>query len=167
MPNGGPDSCATCGFNRSNDGQWSIESETPGFCTIRYTEIPVPHWTYCKNWHTRSLTPQGPIYASMYDAGYRRLPSSATSKAERIGPMEGIWRSTLPLHACGSPAGVRVGLAGATVRLECLLVPRAWPATRRDDGEHRRWCQRREYRSCGTEALIRFIPRVTSLVIVR
>src|SRR5437660_4161648 len=74
MPNGGSDNCATCGFNRSNDGQWGVESETPGFCTIRHTEIPVPHWTYCKNWHTRSLSPHGPIYASMYDAGYRRLP---------------------------------------------------------------------------------------------
>ena len=30
--------------------------------------------TYCKTWHTRPLSPQDPIYASTYDAGYRRLP---------------------------------------------------------------------------------------------
>src|ERR1022692_1627669 len=29
---------------------------------------------YCKNWHTRSLSPQGPIYGSMYDGGTRRVP---------------------------------------------------------------------------------------------
>jgi hypothetical protein len=74
MPNGGPDNCATCGFNRSNDGRWGALSETIGFCTIRHTEILIPHFTYCKNWHTRSSSPQGPIYASMYDQGYRRVP---------------------------------------------------------------------------------------------
>lgn len=74
MPNGGPDNCATCGFNRSNDGRWGVLSETIGFCTIRHTEILIPHFTYCKNWHSRSSSPQGPIYASMYDQGYRRVP---------------------------------------------------------------------------------------------
>jgi hypothetical protein len=94
MPNGGPDNCATCGFNRVNEGRWGELSEAAGFCTIRHVEISVPHWTYCKNWHTRSSTPQGPIYASMYDEGYRRVPWFG-----RVAPETGVHAACL---VCGA-----------------------------------------------------------------
>ena len=77
MPNGGPDNCAACGLNRTNAGEWISSADAklePGFCTIRFAAIRAPHWTYCKNWHSRKSTPEGPIYASMYDNGYRRVP---------------------------------------------------------------------------------------------
>ena len=58
-------------------------------------------------------------------------------------------------------------VAGINAQLEPeLLVPRAWSATRRDDGDidaaAAQGMPQLRYR-----ALIRFIPRVTSLVIVR
>src|ERR1700693_5894412 len=77
MPNGGPDNCATCGFNRINSGQWTTSGEAklePGYCTIRNLSIVNPHWTYCKNWHSRETNPEGPVFSSMYDEGYRRVP---------------------------------------------------------------------------------------------
>ena len=73
MPNGGADNCANCGFNLNNEGRWGDLSEASGHCTIRHTAIPNPLWTYCKNWHSRSQSPEGPIYCSMYDHGYRRV----------------------------------------------------------------------------------------------
>jgi hypothetical protein len=78
MPNGGPDNCGTCGFNRRNRGVWCNlepdESQT-SFCEIRGTPILADHWTYCQNWHSRSRDPIGPIYASgIYDHGYQRIP---------------------------------------------------------------------------------------------
>jgi hypothetical protein len=48
LPNGGPDNCATCGFNHSNEGRWGAHSKPPGFCTIRHTEIPVPQRTIAR-----------------------------------------------------------------------------------------------------------------------
>jgi hypothetical protein len=77
MPNGGPDNCATCGFNRINGGQWNPAGALnlgPGYCTIRGMEIMVPHFTYCKNWHTHASEPLGPVYTSMYEDGYQRVP---------------------------------------------------------------------------------------------
>src|ERR1043165_6706107 len=78
MPNGGPDNCSTCGFNRRNRGVWRNsapdEDQLP-FCEIRGIPVFNDHWTYCQNWHTRTRAPIGPIYASgMYDEGYRRIP---------------------------------------------------------------------------------------------
>jgi hypothetical protein len=78
MPNGGPDNCGTCGFNRRNWGQWRNpapdENELP-FCRIRSVLVLGDHWTYCENWHTRTSEPVGPIYASgLYEGGYRRIP---------------------------------------------------------------------------------------------
>jgi hypothetical protein len=78
MPNGGPDNCSTCGFNRRNRGAWRNpspdESQMP-FCEIRGVSILMEHWTYCQNWHSRTRAPLGPIYASgMYESGYRRIP---------------------------------------------------------------------------------------------
>lgn len=78
MPNGGPDNCSTCGFNRRNAGLWrnSAPDETQlPFCEIRGVPVPYDHWTYCQNWHTRTSDPIGPIYASgIYDECYRRIP---------------------------------------------------------------------------------------------
>jgi hypothetical protein len=78
MPNGGPDNCSTCGFNRRNAGVWRNpapdETHMP-FCEIRGVPILNDHWTYCQNWHTREPVPVGPIYTSgIYDESYRRIP---------------------------------------------------------------------------------------------
>jgi hypothetical protein len=78
MPNGGPDNCSTCGFNRRNRAIWRNprpdESQLP-FCEIRDLPVLMEHWTYCQNWHSRTRKPIGPIYSSgIYDGGYRRIP---------------------------------------------------------------------------------------------
>jgi hypothetical protein len=78
MPNGGPDNCGTCGFNRRNRGVWRNptpdDSQLP-FCEIRGLTVLIDHWTYCQNWHSRTRDPIGPIYASgLYENGYRRIP---------------------------------------------------------------------------------------------
>ncbi len=78
MPNGGPDNCGTCGFNRANHGRWGHpegERQEPSFCTIRQVPILTDLWTYCHNWHTKNPVPEGPIFASgLYDQGYVRIP---------------------------------------------------------------------------------------------
>lgn len=52
MPNGGPDNCGTCGFNRRNRGIWRNpepdETQT-SFCEIRGVAMLADHWTYCQN----------------------------------------------------------------------------------------------------------------------
>src|SRR5260221_9585001 len=72
MPNGGPDNCARCGFNKANDGRWpgpGEEQESPGFCTIRGFAVDNSFWTYCKNQHSRDPKPQGPVYGAVYTRG--------------------------------------------------------------------------------------------------
>ena len=52
MPNGGPDCCGTCWFNRSNGGQRgsvNFRPDIPSFCEIRHLPIPNPFYTYCAN----------------------------------------------------------------------------------------------------------------------
>lgn len=88
MPNGGPDNCGNCGFNRRNRGIWRNptpnESELP-FCEIRKVHVMIDHWTYCQNWHTRTSEPIGPIYASgLYEDGYRRIPWHGNIEPERV-----------------------------------------------------------------------------------
>jgi hypothetical protein len=78
MPNGGPDNCGTCGFNRRNRGIWRNpepdETQT-SFCEIRGIAVLADHWIYCQNWHTRTRNPIGPIYSSgIYEGRYRRIP---------------------------------------------------------------------------------------------
>ena len=89
MPNGGPDNCSTCGFNRCNRGVWrnpAPDESQPPFCEIRGVPIFNDHWTYCQNWHTRTPAPVGPIYASgMYDQSYRRIPWHGAIAPEPIG----------------------------------------------------------------------------------
>jgi len=108
MPNGGPDNCATCGFNRNNAGQWTVggaDNLTPGYCTIRALEVSTPHWTYCKNWHTHSNVPAGPVYTAMYESedGYLRVPYY-----RRECPLTGVETTC---YVCGDPSllsGIRV-----------------------------------------------------------
>jgi hypothetical protein len=77
MPNGGPDNCSTCGFNRRNRGIWrnpSPDEQQLPFCEVRGLPVLIDHWTYCQNWHTRTRKPVGPVYASgLYEEGYRRI----------------------------------------------------------------------------------------------
>jgi hypothetical protein len=78
IPNGGPDNCGTCGFNRRNRGMWrnpAPDETQTSFCEIRSLAMLADHWTYCQNWHTRTREPIGPIYSSgAYEGGYRRIP---------------------------------------------------------------------------------------------
>ena len=90
MPNGGPDSCGTCGFNRRNRGVWrnpTPDEREVSFCEIRDIPISADHWTYCQNWHTRTPQPIGPVYASgLYESGYRRIPWHGNVEPERTAP---------------------------------------------------------------------------------
>lgn len=77
MPNGGPDNCGRCGFNKANNGRWpgsGEENDSPGWCTIRGFDIDCALWTYCKNQHSRDPEPVGPIYTAVYTSGYQRVP---------------------------------------------------------------------------------------------
>jgi len=88
MPNGGPDNCSTCGFNRRNRGLWknpSPDESQPPFCDIRGVPVPIEHWTYCQNWHSRTRAPIGPLYISgIYDGGYCRIPWHGTVQPEMV-----------------------------------------------------------------------------------
>lgn len=77
MPNGGPDNCSNCRFNR--------DPERPiGYCALRQVTIANTHWTYCRDFtsvHSAdpllAKAPTGPIFASGgYEAGvgYVRIP---------------------------------------------------------------------------------------------
>jgi hypothetical protein len=89
MPNGGPDNCSTCGFNRCNGGVWkstAIPAHGMPFCVIRQVPVLNDHWTYCRNWHTRTRKPVGPVYASgLYEGGYHRIPWDGAVEPETIG----------------------------------------------------------------------------------
>lgn len=69
MPNGGSDCCASCWFNRANNGTPGIVNTNPripSFCKIRGLAIPDPGYTYCAN-HPyrrpkRDAIPIGPVY---------------------------------------------------------------------------------------------------------
>jgi hypothetical protein len=86
MPNGGPDNCGTCGFNRQNGGMWrnpAPDKSQPPFCEIRSASVPFDLVTYCENWHTRTREPIGPIYSQglheinfeeQHVSGYVRIP---------------------------------------------------------------------------------------------
>src|SRR5882672_6954878 len=108
MPNGGPDNCARCGFNKPNDGRWpgpGEEQESPGFCTIRGIAVDNPFWTYCKNQHSRQSEPQGPVYGAVYTQGYQRVPWY-----DSMSPCEG----EATCHVCGDHVltGILLPFAG-------------------------------------------------------
>jgi len=115
MPNGGPDNCATCGFNRTNRDQWNPDGHQnlqPGYCLIRGMDIMIPHFTYCKNWHTRTGPPLGPVYTSMYEPeeGYQRVPYY-----RRRAPETEVEATCF---VCGDHSYNGVRLAGLTPPLE-------------------------------------------------
>jgi len=78
MPNGGPDNCGTCGFNRRNRGIWrnpQPDETVTAYCELRGIHPTGDHWTYCENWHTRMRKIAGPVYKSgLYEGGYHRIP---------------------------------------------------------------------------------------------
>ena len=125
MPNGGPDNCSTCGFNRRNNGVWGNsardDSEMP-FCEIRGVLVLNDHWTYCQNWHTRTRAPVGPIYASgIYDECYRRIPWHGAVAPELINA--GV------CNECGDPVhdGISIPvLEGAPLAFCCNLHYLEW-----------------------------------------
>jgi hypothetical protein len=71
MPNGGPDCCGTCWFNRKNKDAVGFNPDRdrdsePDFCTIRDLSIEKPFYTYCDN-HPyrrpeRDRVPIGPVF---------------------------------------------------------------------------------------------------------
>ena len=90
MPNGGPDCCGKCGFNKAvqelvyplpdrREQFWAISH-----CTLRNLKITDPFWTYCYSFcYTNQLPeldenefmpPVGWVYASGLYEGYVRIP---------------------------------------------------------------------------------------------
>lgn len=78
MPNGGPDNCGNCLWNRTaNEKRNKI-----GYCELRKIKISVPYWTYCDNFEFWSETLpdawpkiEGPIYSSgVFEGYYTRIP---------------------------------------------------------------------------------------------
>ena len=82
----------------------------PGYCTIRNLSIAVPHWTYCKNWHSREANPEGPVFSSIYDEGYRRVPWLS-----HTAPETGIDAMCV---TCGIASGNGIGISLGTERFE-------------------------------------------------
>lgn len=88
MPNGGSDCCASCWFNRANNGTPGVintDPRIPSFCEIRDLAIPDPGYTYCAN-HPyrrpdRASIPIGPVYTGNAD-GVREIwqPSPDTEE---------------------------------------------------------------------------------------
>lgn len=89
MPNGGPDNCGTCGFNRRNRGIWrnpQPDETVTAYCELRGVSPTADHWTYCQNWHTRTRKVVGPVYVSgLYENGYHRIPWHGNVEPEQIG----------------------------------------------------------------------------------
>ena len=78
MPNGGPDCCGNCGFNKAvqemahphpdqREKFWAL-----CHCTLRNVHITNPFWTYCGNFYYGKI--QGWIFASGLYEGYVRIP---------------------------------------------------------------------------------------------
>ena len=88
MPNGGPDCCGNCGFNKAvqemahphpdqRERFWAISH-----CTLRNLKITNPFWTYCQNFRYgkplpepgERVPPEGWVYASGLYEDYVRIP---------------------------------------------------------------------------------------------
>ena len=89
MPNGGPDCCGNCGFNRAVQEMAHPHPENPdrfweiSYCTLREVRIKNPFWTYCDNFRYGKTLPNpeeteeaiGWIHGSgLYEGSYRRIP---------------------------------------------------------------------------------------------
>jgi hypothetical protein len=91
MPNGGPDNCANCAFNKAvqkmdypypfNDDQMKRFYQL-SYCTLRDVKITSPFWTYCDNFRseeelsdqTKKVKIIGWIFANGLYEGYVRIP---------------------------------------------------------------------------------------------
>ena len=88
MPNGGPDCCGNCGFNKAvqemahphpdqREKFWALS-----YCTLRAVKVISPFWTYCHNFRYGKRIPdpnervelKGCISASGLYEGYVRIP---------------------------------------------------------------------------------------------
>lgn len=129
MPNGGPDCCGTCWFNRANGGKAGDlvnNPNIPSHCEIRNLDVPDPFYTYCANHPhhrpNRDPIPIGPIYTAAY-AG----PGLYGRTVWRLSPdTEEIRQHLLDLvrlpegHAKGG-LGAIFGPSAYTVALEQLI----------------------------------------------
>ena len=93
MPNGGPDCCGNCGYNKAvqemahphpdrKEEFWNLSH-----CTLRQVRIPDPFWTYCENFlygkeipeEDAEVQPKGYISGSGLFEGYVRIPWNDTT----------------------------------------------------------------------------------------
>ena len=90
MPNGGPDCCGNCGFNRAVQEMAHPHPHAPekfwdiSNCTLRDIKVCNPFWTYCDNFDygktipsaadTEAVELKGPITGSGLYEGYVRVP---------------------------------------------------------------------------------------------
>lgn len=88
MPNGGPDCCGNCGFNRAVQEMahphpdQRVKFLALSHCTLRDVRITSPFWTYCNNFRYGKTLPEpnemeepkGWIFASGLYEGYVRIP---------------------------------------------------------------------------------------------
>lgn len=88
MPNGGPDCCGNCGFNKAVQEMAHPHPDLQerfwetSFCTVRDLKITNPFWTYCRNFrYGKPLpppgergTPTGWVFGSGLYEGYVRIP---------------------------------------------------------------------------------------------
>ncbi len=114
MPNGGPDNCLTCCFNRLSDGRTGTDLPEPSeddlksaWCTIREHEVRTPSWSYCANHHhhnpERLTTPVGPVYSCFMHYSPRVIQEESPDSAEIRAALL-VMLESLPEHPTeGSP----------------------------------------------------------------
>jgi hypothetical protein len=87
MPNGGPDCCGACDFNKAVQEMGRHPEDNKRFlalsnCTLRDLKITNPFWTYCHSFRWGELLPvpivkeeaKGWVFASGLYEGYVRIP---------------------------------------------------------------------------------------------
>lgn len=100
MPNGGPDCCGTCWFNRRNQGErdWHRhrDENIPPYCEIRDLAIEDPFYTYCANHPDRrpdrDSIPIGPV---LRHGGWGELRRVQAGQPEELVVWEGpryVWK---------------------------------------------------------------------------
>ena len=108
MPNGGADNCGECAFNpRSLSRATDLRMDEAGWCDIRAIAVPRPFSTYCANFHTRSRSPEGPVFAGFHEFG--RLPWHGDNEVLRSESVDG------PCELCAD-ATCRLSVDGPTGR---------------------------------------------------
>jgi hypothetical protein len=99
MPNGGPDCCGQCAFNRTiqkigspnrTDESDRQEFWNNSYCTLRFVKLTKPFWTYCANYSHDApkilgAKATGWIFASGIYEGYVRIPWHGSTE-----PMVGV-----------------------------------------------------------------------------